>query len=570
MLILHASHDRHSRYGRFLVELLRMEGFADYAEAELEHVRAKTLAEHDLVLLPRVSTTLDQAALLADYVRDGGKLIAFHPDAGLIRQFGLHATNRGIADGYLQIDTQLAETTGLYDGGVQIIVPAVGWSMTTAANVSLLAEVRTRQPRFTADRIPGAVKAELGQGTAILWSYDLPHAVARLRLGDPTRADLCLGGLDGIYRPGELFIGQLDPEQGAVPQADVQTAFLGRAIELLAPQPRLWYYPEATQRGVLVVTSDDDWSTVEQFEALVAGLREHDATCTFYIVPDTKLPKGLMLRWEGHGHTFSVHPALAMDYRQPPPPTDVQALALPPMVRDNVLRHQRAYGRAVRTIRNHCVRWLGYTEGATLLADLNVRMDLNFLSSCLPFSLGYLCGSGRPLRFVDTAGAVIDCFQQPTSWTEECLIHPSMVFSLKWPVHQAIAETTGLLRRAAREFYTPVVINSHPVSYATYTKELIDANLDAARREKLPILSADRWLDWTEARDHLRLHKGPQGYILSATQGTRAATILFPAGSTPHAERAEASVQTLWGREYVALTLHTIAAGETRAIHGAG
>ena len=566
MLVLHARGDRHSRYSRYLVELLRLEGFVDYVEADLAHVRATTLAEHELVLLPRVATTLAQAELLAEYVRDGGRLIAFQPDTGLARHFGLRPTHRGIAAGYLHIATRHPEVAGLFAGPVQIVVPAVGWTPMEGVAPTTLAEVRTKRPQFTADRIPGVVLARLGQGEAILWSYDLPHAIARLRQGDPDRADLCLAGLDGIYRPGELFLGQLDPECESVPQADVQTALLARAIEFLAPRPRLWYYPEATQRGALVMTSDDDWSTVEQFEQLVKGLRERGATATFFVVPDTRLPESLIRKWEEEGHSFSVHPALPADYRKPPPPSEVQAVALPAMLHDNIIRHQRSYGRPVRTIRNHCVRWLGYVEAARLLASEGVRMDCNFLGSCLPAGLNYLCGSGRPLRFVDTDGAVIDCFQQPTSWTEECLINPSMIFSMKWPDHQAILETTRLLRRAASEFYTPITINSHPVSYATYTRDLIEANWDAARRAGLPILSADRWLAWTEARDRLRLHRRDRGYILSATQALATATILFPPGTTPHAERAEVSLQELWGREYVALTLREIAAGETRAI----
>jgi hypothetical protein len=566
MLVLHARGDRHSRYSRYLIELLRLEGFADYAEGELAHVRAETLADHDLVLLPRVATTLAQVQLLTEYVRNGGKLLAFHPDPGLAQHFGLRPTQRGIVGGYLQIAPRQAAVAGLFTGPTQVIVPAAGWSPAEGADLTILAEVRTKQPRFTVDRIPGVVHARLGRGEAILWAYDLPHAVARLRQGNPERADLCLGGLDGIYRPGELFIGQLDPEREAIPQADVQTALLARTIEMLASYPRLWYYPEAAQRGALIMTSDDDWSTVEQFELLVRGLREREATCTFYLVPDTRLPRDRIAAWEAEGHTFSAHPALAADYRKPPPPTEVQQLAMPTLLRDTIVRHERTYARPVRTLRNHCVRWLGYVEAAQILADEGVRMETNYLSSCLPFGLGYLCGSGRPLRFVDPDGAVIDCFQQPTSWTEECLINPSMIFSLKWSVHQAITETTRLLRRATREFYTPVTINSHPVSYATYTRQLIDENWDTARREGLPILSADRWLAWTETRDRLRLHRRAGDHLLSATQDVPAVTVLFPPGAAPRVDGAEVSTQELWGREYTAVTLRSIAAGETRPI----
>lgn len=570
MLIVHARDDRHSRFSHYLIELLRLEGFADYAEADLGDLRAEDLADQDLVILPRVSATIAQATMLDDYVRGGGRLLACQPDAALARRFGLRPTQRAIADGYLEIAPRQPAVAGLFGGAVQVIVPAVGWTPEAGRDLTTLATVRTKRPVFTADRIPGVVHARHGRGEAILWAYDLPHAVARLRQGDPARADLCSGGLDGIYRPGELFIGQLDPECEPIPQADVQTALLARAIETLAPRPRLWYYPEAAQRGALIMTSDDDWSTVEQFEALVGGLRARAATCTFFIVPGTKLPEERMRAWEAEGHSFSVHPALEADYRTPPPPAEVQAVALPAMVADHVLRHRRTYGRPARTIRNHCVRWLGYAEGARLLAEVGVRLDCNFLSSCLPCGLGYLCGSGRPLRFVDADGAVIDCFQQPTSWTEECLIHPTMVFSLKWSAPRAVAATTELLRRAAAEFYTPTTINSHPVSYATYTEELIAANWDAARAAGLPILSADRWLAWTEARDGLRLHRRDGGYLLSATQAIPAATVLFPPGSAPRADRAEVSTQTRWGRDYAALTLRAIGAGELRAIEVAG
>ena len=183
MLVLHARGDRHSRYSRYLVELLRLEGFADYAEADLSHLRAETLADHDLVMLPRVATTLTQARLLLDYTRSGGKLIVFHPDPALALQFGLRATQRGIVNGYLHIAPRQAAVAGLFAGPAQVIIPAMGWLPVEGADLAILAEVRTRQPRFTVDRIPGVVRSRVGQGEAILWAYDLPHTIARLRQG---------------------------------------------------------------------------------------------------------------------------------------------------------------------------------------------------------------------------------------------------------------------------------------------------------------------------------------------------------------------------------------------------
>ncbi len=591
MLLIHAPGDRHSAYSHYLAEILRMEGFVDFAEAELSAQDAATLSEHDLLILPRLMTTVAQAEMLANYVAVGGRLLAFMPDYLLLQKMGMRPTFRGLDTGYLHLDGTQPVLEGLCAEPVQIIVPAAGWAPLTEewlirqastpraldivpvpgwaaareASITVLAEVRPGREVTDSEPMPGVVWSALGKGEAVLFAYDLPHAVARLRHGDPAHADLCFAGLDGIYRASELFIGQFDNEQAVLPQADMQTALLGRLIETLAPRPRLWYYPEAEQRSAVVMTSDDDWATVEQFEALVEGLRQREGTCTFYIVPDTKVPAELLDRWEEVGHAFSVHPALELDYRPTTAPKELQQTFVPVMLRENVERHQREHGRPVRTIRNHCVRWVGYVDEAKVLAELGVGMECNYFGSCLPFCLGYLCGSGRPLRFVDTDGSVIGCFHQPTSWSEECIL-TDMVFSLRLSVEQALAETGEIIRRAAREFYTPTTINSHPYSFATYSGPLIEGNWDAARAEGTPIISADRWLQWTEARDGLRVALEDGRCTLHTPHAVPSATVLFPAGSAPRAEQAEVSSQMLWGRTYEALTLRNLVPGEQRRI----
>jgi hypothetical protein len=191
-------------------------------------------------------------------------------------------------------------------------------------------------------------------------------------------------------------------------------------------------------------------------------------------------------------------------------------------------------------------------------------MDLNYMN-VYPYTLGYLTGSGRPLRFVDTDGTVIPYFQQPSLWTEETLIHPRFVFSLKWSVEQALDETTKIIQRAAREFYTPFTLNSHPVSFATYSSPLVEGVWDAALAEGLPIISADEWLAWTEARDGLQMAQIAEGWILSTAQSIAHVTLLLPAVITPAVE-GMVSRQQLWGQDYTAITLQNLAAGERRLI----
>ena len=558
MLLFHNAGEARSRYSYYLAEILRMEGFVDFSEEDISALDGALLARHDLFILPRVALSRAQIGQLADYVQSGGRLIAFQPEPQLTEELGLRPAYRGLDGGLLHVDTSQPALQGLCSEPVQVVTPAVEWSLDAAESISELAAIRTAE-NSAEKGAPAVVSVTVGRGAAVLFSYDLPYTVARLRQGNPDHVDLCFAGLDGIYRPSELFVGQLPLEQMLVPQADLHSALLARLIEDLAPRPRLWYYPHAEQSSALIMTSDDDWSTLPQFEALLDGLRRRQARCTFYVVPETNLTRDLIEAWEADGHTFSVHPALEADTVRDVKIEEPQSTLVAPMIAENIERYQRMFGRPVRTVRQHAVRWRGYVEVARDLSELGVRMDLNYLAVS-PF-LGYMCGSGRPLRFVDEGGALIDCFQQPTHWTEECLIHPEFVFSFKWPVERALEETGAIIRRAARRYYTPVALNSHPVSFATYSSPLIEGNWDAALAEGMPILSADDWLNWTESRDRLRITLDPAGGTLHAASPLPAATLLLPQALGALRTNGLTGRQERWGRRYTTITFSDLSAG---------
>lgn len=562
MLLLHNPDDPRSRYSAYLGEILRLEGFCDWAEGDVAELDAGLPAGHDLLILPRTALSLAQMELLIDFIRQGGRLLVLLPDSHLAAALGLRPLFRGVDGGYLRIDGGQPAVSGLSQEPVQILGPAVQWAIPADARAEVLAHISAGPTDDGSEPLPGVVGIPIGRGYAVALAYDLPHTVARLRQGNPEHVDLCFAGLDGIYRPSELFVGQLPVARMYIPQADIHTALLARLIEVLAPRPRVWYYPQAGQSSCLIMTSDDDWSTLDQFDRLLAGLRARQAHCSFYVVPKTKLNRALMDGWEQEGHTFSVHPALEADTVSGLKTTEPQSRLVAPMLAENVERHQRQFGRAVRTVRQHAVRWLGYVDAARLLAELGIRMDLNYIAVS-PY-LGYLCGSGRPLRFVDTDGALIDCFQQPTHWTEECLIHPEFVFSFKWTVEKALAETGALIRHAAHTYYTPIALNSHPVSFATYSSPLIEGNWDAALAEGMPILSADEWLAWTEARDGLRLSRSGDGWVLQADRAATEVTLLLPPDAAVQSDDATVGSQTRWGRRYTTLTFHGLTPGQDR------
>ncbi len=558
MLLFHNAGEARSRYSYYLAEILRMEGFVDFSEEDISALGGDLLAQHDLIILPRAALSRAQIGQLVDYVQDGGRLIAFQPEPQLTEELGLRPAYRGLDGGLLHIDTHHPALQGLCSDPVQVATPAVEWALDAAEGISELAIIRPAE-NGSGEGAPAIVSATVGRGAALLFSYDLPYTVARLRQGNPDHVDLCFAGLDGIYRPSELFVGQLPLEQMLIPQADLHSALLARLIEEFAPRPRLWYYPHAEQSSALIMTSDDDWSTLPQFDTLLDGLRRRQARCTFYVVPKTNLTRDHIEAGEAEGHTFSVHPALEADTVREMKIEEPQSALVGPMLAQNIERYQREFGRPVRTVRHHAVRWRGYVDAARDLSEIGVRMDLNYLAVS-PF-LGYMCGSGRPLRFVDEAGALIDCFQQPTHWTEECLIHPEFVFSFKWPVERALEETGAIIRRAARRYYTPVALNSHPVSFATYSSPLIEGNWDTAVAEGMPILSADDWLDWTECRDQLRITLDAAGGALHAASPLPAATLLLPSALGAPSTSGQTGRQERWGRRYTTISFSDLAPG---------
>jgi hypothetical protein len=516
-------------------------------------------------VLPRCALSWEQIDLLTAYVAAGGVLVAFQPDYQLVRRFGLEPTFGGKHNARMTINTTLPALAFLCAEPVDVVTPVVHWRLGEQSNVTPLATLTEEGSEWGA--IHAALLVQHGSGKTLLFAYDLPYVVARLRQGDPANADLGLTYCDNANRPNELFSGQLDPSQLHLPQADIHSAFLARLIDSVAPRPRLWYYPVPAQQSAVVMTSDEDWSTLEQWQSLIAGLRQRQAQCTFFMVAESRIEKRWVDMWEEEGHVFSVHPSHASDYTRSLAKPPSYQLVMAEMLHENVERHKVEYGRPVNTIRQHCVRWKGYVECAQLEADLGVAMDCNYMA-VKPFYIGFMAGSGRALPFVDSDGHVIPCYQLSAQWSEECLIHETMYISLKWSPARAIAVATGLVREAATRFYTPICFNSHPVSYHTYSSPLTDGAWDQAVEMGTPVVSADAWLAWTQSRDGVTLARNDSGYILTSAKAISSLTILLPPGLVADAAGVVQRRLQLWGQSYTALTLTNLSAGAVVELKG--
>lgn len=559
MLLVHNAADSSSRFSHYLRELLLLEGFMGIDEIDAADLPARlSQSPGEAILLSRMSLPASTTDAIVAHLHRGGRLIAVHPDHFLLKRLGGTPAFAAIRKGFMSF-ADSALLAGLPLDPVQVVVPTVRWSapaeITTLATLIDVDDAATQTAAISHFRV--------GKGEAVLIGFDLAKAVIRLRFGDPQLDDLYVRSNDINLRPHELLIGTLDPRQMSIAQTDILTALLGRIVETFDPQPRIWHYPEPSQRSALIQTSDDDWSSIEQFEVMLGVLKQYDARATFYIVPNSNVTTAHLDRWENAGHTFSVHPATDSEAHYGPPPEEPQALWVPDMVRRNIERHRAQYGREVITIRNHAIRWAHYLEVPRIHAEYGVRAEANYF--CVPpFPVGFLSGSGRPAPFVEENGEIIDHYQIPSAWTEEVLLHPTHSASMNWMVGKAQLETNAIIQRAAQRYFTPVTVNSHPVSFATYSQPVIEDNWRQARELDVPIIGADHWMTWADSRRGLKLTRVGEQWELDADRDIPSVTVLLPQPAS--ADSGTTTTEKIWGRNYHALRLTNLTAGEHRRI----
>jgi hypothetical protein len=123
-------------------------------------------------------------------------------------------------------------------------------------------------------------------------------------------------------------------------------------------------------------------------------------------------------------------------------------------------------------------------------------MDLNVVSLRSSW-LTYLNGSGRPMRFVDLDGTVVDCFQQATQAYDDGSVKQKLSAD---PAGEA-ALTRRLMEEKLSRYFSPLSMLSHPVSFYTYSSEYMNRCWGAARDLGMPIWSAFEWAAFTRARD---------------------------------------------------------------------
>jgi hypothetical protein len=103
------------------------------------------------------------------------------------------------------------------------------------------------------------------------------------------------------------------------------------------------------------------------------------------------------------------------------------------------------------------------------------------------------------MKFVAEDGEIIQVFQQSTILAEEALVG-SANHSLRLTTQQALERATCIVDENLERYYTAIGFNTHPVSFTQYARPFMEGFLAIARERRIPILTADEWLDFTLAR----------------------------------------------------------------------
>ena len=501
-------------FSRYYAEILRNEGFNEFAVIDISLVTSTTLKEYDIVILGEFPLDKERTKMLADWVRGGGNLIAMRPDKHLAAQIGLKDMGAVLRDGYLSINTSRALGIGLVKDTIQFHGPADLYEPNGTSDLAMLYNNAT-----VAAGSPAVTLKKLGSGLFAVFTYDLARSVVYTRQGNPAWQATERDGITPI-RSNDLFYGAavsdrqpdwVDLNKVAIPQADIQQRFLANLMEYMSyrkkPLPRFWYFPHGF-KAVVIMTGDDHGhgGTLGRFLLLwakdapdcsLANWQCVRATSNIY--PGT-IRASQAVELTNEGFEIGLHlytKCLDWPTETFPEPNGTLGRRLSWQAADSLYSHQLAEFGAFypglpnpRTSRVDCVTWGDYDTQPQVELNHGIRLDTNYYywpPKWVDNRPGMFTGSGMPMRFAKLDGSLIDVYQATTQMTDESgQSYPLTIDSL-------LSNALG-----PEEYYGAFTANMHTDSPESAGSDAIVA---AAQIRGVPIVSARQMLTWLDGRN---------------------------------------------------------------------
>jgi hypothetical protein len=570
-------------FAGYLAELFRVEGLNwvqtwDLARRPLAADTALT----PLVAVSGIDVSRETAIRLAAHVDGGGSLLVARPNQDLAHALGVDGPYdlwEQAFSAYILLDETSEALRDLpwFAGGVQAFGRPAGYLVPEGSRMDVAAWLAPFAGQRT--RFPAVLTGTKGCGRVALLAFDAAESAVLQQQGNPKQAGP--GALpdfdgDGAFRATELFLGQLDPARRDVPQADLQRTLILRLMEWLTeqtPLPRVWRFPEGAPAAALF-DGDSDSMAPDDLRLCLDTCDRYSAPFTTFLKPEhvEALDAGEERALRARGHSFGPHP-----WAGPQP----SVAALRAALEENCAQLAAKYGYRPRIHRGHWVIWPGWVDHARSLAGAGIRLDTNFTAG-RSFKGGYPNGSGLPLRFVDEGGAVLDVAEQSTISTDDgWLTGKNDMAALT--LAEAITRSTRQIDEALERYHTVVHPYFHPVclkggrTLPYPTLPWLEAMLAHGKRQGMPFLHAEDWVEWNDARREISLEGyqvGDDGvsFTVRTGQALHGATVLVPvpdgAGPAVTVDGAPAEGEPTaqrHGRTYATATVHG-RAGDTRRV----
>jgi hypothetical protein len=497
-------------FSTYYPEILRAEGLNEFAVSDIAAISPSVLSQYQLVILGDIPLTDSQVADISQFVTGGGKLIAMHPTAQLNQLLGITENGSAIADGYFAVDPADSISAGIVHNTIQFHGESRLCELSAARSLATVyRDANTALPS------PAVTLREVGShgGMAGAFLFDVARSVVLLRQGNPAWAGQHrTGNVWGNWtQSADLFYGPAsfdpqknwcDPNNLHIPQADELQRLLANMILSMnlpsAPLPRFNYFPDGA-KAVVILTGDDHNSggTTDRFDHIKAESATTAApmSATSYIFPgSSNSDQALALRasqgFEIALHFESTNGALFGNPSDPPADwADYSQLNY--LYSSESFAFNQAYPSLAtpRTCRIHGPVWSDYDSLPRVEFAHGVRLDASYYFSPPQFVQdrpGFFTGSGIPMRFATANGSMIDVYQAPTQITDESgQSEPRTIDTL-------LDNATG-----SKEFFGAITVNAHDDNAQN---PVADAAIDSARRHAVPILSAEKLLDFEDAR----------------------------------------------------------------------
>jgi uncharacterized protein YjiK/methionine-rich copper-binding protein CopC len=490
-----------NKFSTYYAEILRSEGFNEFAAMDIGSVSAATLSGYDIAILGQMTLTSAQVTMLSNWVSGGGNLIAMRPDKQLAGLLGLTDAGSTLTNGYLLVDTAQAPGNGIVNQTMQFHSTADRYTLSGATS---LATLYTNASTATANPAVSLRAVGAGGGQAAAFTYDLARSIVYMRQGNPAWAAQERDGFTPI-RSDDLYYGAsatdpqadwVDLDKASIPQADEQQRLLGNLILTMnldkKPLPRFWYLPFG-KKAAVVMSGDDhgNGGTAGRFDAYNAaspnGCSVANWECvrsTSYIYPGTPLTDAQATTYTSQGFEVGLHiNTNCADFTA----TSLESFYVQQI---SAWAAQLPSAPAPITQRHHCIVWSDWLSAAKTMLNHGMRLDTSYYywpPNWVQDRPGLFTGSAMPMRLVDTDGTMLDVYEAVTQMTDES--GQSYPFTIDTLLDRAVG---------ADGYYGVYTVNAHTDQASS---SVSDAVVNSAQSRGVPIVSSKQMLTWLDGRN---------------------------------------------------------------------